>query len=395
MGVRSLIAALVAALTLASGAVAAAPDDLSPDPLDRAALLALPSVYRVEVTMHVEALRLRDGRRLAMPGTSRAFQEVGTAFAVAPGGWLVSAAHVADPDPAVMAGLAYQSRERARGRQVSDLAAREWVKETGARPVRGRVVERLVAQADAGGGSLRSSTFTPVEVERSPTADLAALRIDAPGAPALELDEAATIGTPVVTIGFGRGSSLDAPPRGDLEPEVRRGRLGRTGTLDPPDGPEREATVITVPVEPGDSGGPVVDARGHVRGVVILRDADGGVAERATEVRQLLQTIGVKPGEGASAARFRGAMEALWRFDFAGAQVGFTETLAAFGGHTLAGVERTRAQELAAGDYRLEGVRRGHGILLGLAVVAGVGAAVCAIALGRLLVGRRGDGRVR
>ncbi len=210
-------------------------------------------------------------------------------------------------------------------------------------------MRRLVSQADAGGGNRRSSTFTPVQVVPSPTADLAALRINAPGAPALRLDEAATIGTPVVTIGFGRGSALDGPRRGDLEPEVRRGRLGRTGTLEDDDGPEREATVITVPVEPGDSGGPVVDAQGRVRGVVILREAPGGVAERATEVRQLLESIGVTPAEGRAAAAFRGAMEDLWRFDFAGAQEGFTTTLAAFGGHTLAGVERTRAPGAGGG----------------------------------------------
>lgn len=392
---RSLIAALLACLALASPALAAPPDDLSRDPLDRAALLALPSVYRVEVTMHVDALKLRDGRRLGMPGPSRAFQEVGTAFAAAPGGWLISAAHVADPDPARIAALAYQSRERALGRQVTDAAARDWVTRTGAVAVRGRVVQRLISQADAGGGNLRSSTFMAVEVERSDAADLVAIRIAAPGAPALALNEAATIGTPVVTIGFGRGSSLDGPRRGDLEPEIRRGRLGRTGTLENDGGPQREATVIAVPVEPGDSGGPVVDAEGRVRGVVILRDDAGGVAERATEVRQLLEGIGVTPGEGAAAVRFREAMEAFWRFDFSAAQRGFAGTLAAFGGHTLAGAERTRAHELAAGDYRLEGVRRRQGSLFGLGVVAAVGALICAIALGRLLLGRDGGRRVR
>ena len=392
MGVRALVAViLLALLALAPPALAARPDDLSRDPLDRAALLALPSVYRVEVVVHVRGLRLKDGTVLAMPGTSGVFEEVGTAFAAAPGGWLVSAAHVAAPNPQRIALLAYQSRERVQGRQVTEVAAREWVERNGALPVAGRVVSRRVSQADAGGGHLRSSTYMPVEVRPSDSADLVALRIDAPGAPALRLDEAATVGTPVVTIGFGRGSSLDGPRPGDLEPEVRRGELGRTGTLEGDgDGPEREAMVITVPVEPGDSGAPVVDEDGRVRGVVVIRDADGGVAERATEVRQLLASIGVAPGEGAAAARFRTAMQDFWRFDFAGAQRGFAGTLAAFGGHTLAGVERSRAQELAAADYRLEGVRRPQRTLLALGIVAAVAALVCAIALGRLTLGRGG-----
>ena len=59
----ALTLALAALLAAAAGAAAAPPDDLSADPLDRGALLALPSVYRVEMTMHVEALRTADGRR--------------------------------------------------------------------------------------------------------------------------------------------------------------------------------------------------------------------------------------------------------------------------------------------------------------------------------------------
>ena len=91
---------------------------------------------------------------------------------------------------------------------------------------------------------------------------------------------------------------------------------------------------------------------------------------------------------------FRAAMEDFWGFDFAGAQRGFTATLAAFGAHTLAGVERRRAEELAAGDYRLEGVRRVRGVLLGVGVVAIVAALICAVALARPHAGapRRRDG---
>ena len=46
----------------------------------------------------MDGLRTRGGADGDAAGNARAFQEVGTAFAVAPGGWLVSAAHVADPD---------------------------------------------------------------------------------------------------------------------------------------------------------------------------------------------------------------------------------------------------------------------------------------------------------
>ena len=69
------------------------------------------------------------------------------------------------------------------------------------------------------------------------TADLALLHIGARGAPALELDEAASAGTPIATIGFGRGSTLDGERPGPLEPAIRRGVIRRTGLLGPEDDP--------------------------------------------------------------------------------------------------------------------------------------------------------------
>ena len=96
-----------------------------------------------------------------------------------------------------------------------------------------------------------------------------------------------------------------------------------------------------------------------MRGVVILRTENGGVAEQATEVRQLMEKHRRDALRGSDQPR---SSAARWPTSGSstspGAQKGFTATLAAFGGHTLAGVERRRAEELAAGDYRLEGVHR-------------------------------------
>ena len=131
----ALTLALAALLAAAAGAAAAPPDDLSADPLDRGALLALPSVYRVEMTMRVKALRTADGRRVPLPPEGRELEERGTAFAVAPGGWLVTAAHVAAPDDTTVARLAYQAKLAVAGRAHGDAEAAEWVREEGARPV--------------------------------------------------------------------------------------------------------------------------------------------------------------------------------------------------------------------------------------------------------------------
>jgi hypothetical protein len=394
---RALTALLLAAAALlgvVAGAAAAPPDDLSDDPLDRGVLLALPSLYRVEATLHVQALRTRDGRRVPIPAEGHEIRERGTAFAVAPGGWLVTARHVVAPDDETLARLAYQNRLAHMGRAHSDAVAERWVRETGARPVGARIDRIVVRQADAGEGSGRARTYAPTEPPiASDRADLALLRIHAPGAPALTLDESASIGTPVASLGFGSRGAFAEPERGDLEPAVRRGALGLTGLLEEDTPGQRQATLLTIPLEPGDSGGPVVDAAGNARGVAVIRTEDGGIAERATEVRQLLERAGVEPAPGRTAQLFRGAMDAFWDLDLAAAQRGLAATERAFPDHPLAPLEARRARELAAADFDLVGERRRQGFLLALGALAVAAALACAAGLARQ--GGRGRGSLR
>jgi hypothetical protein len=389
---RALLATLLAAAALgcaAAGAAAAPPDDLTDDPLERGALLALPSLYRVDMTLRVEALRTADGRRVPIPPEARDVEERGTAFAVAPRGWLVTAAHVAIPDDETAARLAYQNRLAVAGQPHADAVAEQWVERTGARPV-GTRLSLVVSQADAGQGGASSRTYVPTRIERSERADLALLHIDAPGAPALALDESASIGTPVATLGFGTGGAFSERPRGDLEPAGRRGQLARTGLLEKDTPDQRQAVLLTVPVQAGDSGGPVIDAEGNARGVVVIRRDEGGIAERATEVRQLLEAAGVDPSTGRSAELFREAMSAFWRLDLEAAQRGLAATLAAFPDHTLAEREAARARGLAAADFDLVGERRPQGFLLALGALAVVAALACGAGLARSW--RRGGG---
>ena len=393
---RALAALALTALALlgtAAGAAAAPPDDLSDDPLDRGALLALPSLYRVEATIHVEALRTRDGRRVPIPPQAHEIRERGTAFAVAPGGWLVTARHVVGCDDATLARLAYQNTLAHARRPHSDAVAELWVERTGARPVGARLVGLVVRQADAGEGAVGSRTYMPTRLEPSDRADLALLRINARGAPALALDESASIGTAVESLGFGTGGAFAEPARGALEPAIRRGALARTGLLEGDPQEQRQAILLTIPLEPGDSGAPVIDAAGNVRGVAVIRREDGGIAERATEVRQLLEQAGVEPGIGRSAQLFRGAMAAFWDLDMAAAQRGFAAAERAFPDHTLAAHEGLRARQLAAADFDLVGERRRQGFLLALGALAVAAAVACAIGLARQ--GGRGRGSLR
>src|SRR4051794_29531490 len=257
-----------------AGATSAVPSDLSADPLDRGVLLALPSVYRINTTIRVNALRLRNGDVLRMPTRGREIGEVGTGVGVTADGWVVTAAHVAAPAPETVARLAYQQREAFANRSHADeQTAIDWVERTGAVAVPGRVVSTVVTPARVGGASAGDVTFRGLETKRSDVADLALVRIHAPGAPAVPMEEARSTGTPVATIGFSGVDALltghgDAPAD---EPTIRLGAIRRTGLLEPETARERPGMSISAGVQSGDSGGPVVDADGALRGIVIQR----------------------------------------------------------------------------------------------------------------------------
>jgi S1-C subfamily serine protease len=97
-------------------------------------------------------------------------------------------------------------------------------------------------------------------------ADLALLKVNADKLPALPmvLNRDATLGDEVFTIGF---------PNVDLqgiEPKYTDGRISSLAGLH--DDPTRYQ--ISVPVQPGNSGGPLLDSNGRVVGVVVARISD-------------------------------------------------------------------------------------------------------------------------
>ena len=108
----------------------------------------------------------------------------------------------------------------------------------------------------------------------------------------------------------------------------------------------------------------MVDAQGHLRGIVTIKTETGGIAERATEVRQLLESNGLEPSAGVAAGSFREGMQALWRLDLPAAESGFDATLAAYPRHALAERERSRTRELEQSSFALSGAHRLRGGLL-------------------------------
>jgi hypothetical protein len=157
-----------------------------------------------------------------------------------------------------------------------------------------------------------------------------------------------------------------------------------SGTLDPGTARARTGFVVSAGVRSGDSGGPVVDATGAVRGIVIQRsDSGGGLAETATEVRELMRRQGLASQPGPAAEAFGTGMAALWRLDLEGAAGGFVRTLGADPSHALASRELARTRALGESRFALRAGDRRQGILLGVAALAIVAAAACAVALAR------------
>jgi hypothetical protein len=362
-----------------------ADEDLAGDPMARAAMIALPSIYRVDVTLSIPAVRTAAGEVIDVPHDG-VVAERGTATAVAPGGWLVSAAHLVDPNARTLARIGYQRWQTAQGVAVNDADARRWVTDSGAVAVGARVLAVRVSQADPGTGLPSPARWTGVVTRTAGDADLSLVRIRAPGAPALALEDTVSLGTPVITIGFGRHDAWDEPGRPAAQPAVRRGVLERTGALSDP---RRAATVVSTDVQGGDSGGPAVDADGRVRGIVVLRGEGGGIIEQVGAVRRLLEAEGRQPSEGPAGVAYRRALERLWALDVTAAERELAVVRRTFPEHTLAQTQALRAAGLADGTYVIESGPRHRTLLVGVAALALVLSLACAARLAWLSAAAR------
>ncbi|HMM48434.1 MAG TPA: trypsin-like peptidase domain-containing protein [Miltoncostaeaceae bacterium] len=344
----------------------AADEDLAGDRLARATMLALPSTYRVDVTLRIPRIRTRSGLVLEVP-RGDALSERGTATAVSPGGWLVSATHLVAPSARTMARIGYQQWQRAQGVTIGDAEARRWVEDSGAVAVGGRVLSLRVTQSEARGERHDPRHWTATVRRTATGADLSLLRIRAPEAPALALVDDLTAGTPVVSLGFGRADAWDDPSRPEGFPAVRHGRIERSGMLaDPP----RAATVVSMDVQHGDSGGPVVDDLGHLRGIVVLRGEGGGIMEQAGAVRALLAAQGIENDEGAVGSLYRRALARLWALDTADARTDLQRVRDLYPDHPAVEGQLARAADMSGAHYRLSGPARRRGVLLGVGILA-------------------------
>jgi hypothetical protein len=375
------MALLLFALLVPAGGVLAdvptgVPDALSPEPLERAALAAMPAVWKVEASTTMKGIRTKDGRVITLPPRARAVSREGTAFGVTPDGFLVSAAHVVRPTGDDLAEAAYFQYLAFAGRPHSAEIARKWVKDNEAVPWGIGAINLVMRPTAAGAASKEDRGITPRIVEVDEMRDIAVVKV--PGVsntPSIGLDRGLDRGTPIATLGFGAEDPFAQPQRGALVPAVRLGVIGETGEYQ--DNPLRIMTLISNDVQKGDSGGPAVDERGRVRGIVLIKRADGGGAMAPTEqIVRVLDRANVRAWEGRTQFLYRGALDRVARFDLKGAGADLRRTLASYPSHGLAAYELQRVRALESARLALAGEPwyRGGLVAAGLSalVIAGI-----------------------
>jgi hypothetical protein len=375
------MALLLFALLVPAGGVLAdvptgVPDPLSPEPLERAALAAMPAVWTVEASTTMKGIRTKDGRVITLPPRARAVSREGTAFGVTPDGFLVSAAHVVRPTGDDLAEAAYFQYLAFAGRPHSAEIARKWVKDNEAVPWGIGAINLVMRPTAAGAASKEDRGITPRIVEVDEMRDIAVVKV--PGVsntPSIGLDRGLDRGTPIGTLGFGAEDPFAQPQRGALVPAVRLGVIGETGEYQ--DNPLRIMTLISNDVQKGDSGGPAVDERGRVRGIVLIKRADGGGAMAPTEqIVRVLDRANVRAWEGRTQFLYRGALDRVARFDLKGAGADLRRTLASYPSHGLAAYELQRVRALESARLALAGEPwyRGGLVAAGLSalVIAGI-----------------------
>jgi len=387
---RSLLTPLMAALaTCALVAAPAAvadipsgvPDPLAADPLNRAALIAMPAVWRVEVTTSMTGLRTKDGAVITLPPRARNVSREGTAFAVTPDGYLVTALHVIQPTADDLAQAAYFQYLAFSGKPHGGAIATQWVKDNEATPVGLAPVQRVVRASAAGPAARTNRGAAPQVIETDELRDIAVIRVpNITDTPSIGLDRGLDPGTPVATLGFGDEDPFAEPQRGALVPAVRFGVIGETGETEK--NPLRSLTLISNEVQKGDSGGPAVDHNGRARGVVLIRRAAGGGAMAPTdEILRVLDRADIRGWEGRTQALYRDAIDRVTRFDLAGARADFRRTLASYPAHGLAAYEIAQLDQLKRARLSLAGEPWYRGGL----VAAGITALVIALILAGLL----------
>lgn len=358
---------LLALVLLApAGAVAASTDpsgvnDQAQTPLERAAFIALPATYQVNVTIRIRGIRT--GRQITP--LDRELNLEGAAFGVA-SEYLVTARHLVAPSNArLLDELGRDDLDPGTSRVLADPVESVTLWQASTERAATEATDAAPIRGDVGDATTRRLS--------DPLTDLALIRIADSAAPTLRLDDGASAGTEVAMLGFGGAGPLRAIPT------VRFGSLLGIPPVEGTDA--RPFVALDLPVALGDSGAPVVGATGRVHGVVLRRgggdDTDPSippVMARADAVRSLLRDAGVRNEESSATMTFRRGMEAFWRRDYA-------EAAEILGGLSspLARYQESHAGRLASARYTLTSTPSPRGVAISLGLAAALLAGMLAL----------------
>jgi S1-C subfamily serine protease len=370
--------ALALILAWPAQAFAAIPNGQTTDPLERGVLMALGSVYRVETTVSVAALRTSTGQLFPL-GPLHTVTELGTAFAVAPGGVLVTDAHVVSPSGASLAIIAAPLALAQHGMFGDQAAYEQWVQNNGVVPVGVRVLRVRVLRATANPHT--PATEVPAHLIRGSleqTDDLALLQIADHHVPALHLNQTDSIGTAAAVIGYGVATPTTLGLPTTTVPGIKTGHLGVLATVKWL--PGQQFTFIDSAIARGDSGGPAVDAKGDAHGIVRFKNpGGGGLLDQASPIFRLLTRLGISNTTGPIATDFATGMTDLWTHKLTEARDALTRTNGADKTHPLAAQELAVVTQLQHAPPAPAPSHWWRAFFLGLATLTGIAAALCAV----------------
>jgi S1-C subfamily serine protease len=369
-----LIASAVATLSLfPSLAVAQSAAPSAPSDVERAVTLASPGVVFIDTSVRIH-VRLIYQNANAVSGLGHldrnyAFDyATGSGFVVTPTGTVVTASHVVEPDRDSMRNYAanrlvlegfgydYPNANSSRfGRYTLPVGWQNVLLQQCYKAVACRFtitpIETVFSPVDIAQTQLPKGT--PARILTSTgfeNTDIAVLQVNGSNMPTVSLGETTAdlaTGDEVVALGF-PGTSRDSLQTGVTQPNKVFGHVSNIR-------PEGTSNLIEVDanIEPGMSGGPVIDGSGDVIGLIsftlLQSSGESGAKYLRTidDIKAALAAAGVTPARGPADTAFGDAMDLYWGNHFTAAVPELQKAVDLYPGHPLATEFLAQAQSKA------------------------------------------------
>jgi serine protease Do len=367
-GSFSRLLALVLSAALLSLTPAAAFAD-EPSSVEKTVALSSPGVVFMQTSVRLKA-RIQWRSYTTASGLSQATRtyrfdySTGSGFTVAPDGTIVTASHVVEPSR-------QQMRNYAANRLVLDSFDYTYDSPFTQYRVSDGYINRLLQQCYRGVACKIAVTplvnvYTGVQIADKKLAnamparvltstgfdatDVAVVKVDGTNMPTVPLAETADVqsGDEITAMGF-PGSARDLPT-GLTEPTKLFGQVSNVRSI----GSSKQIEV-DADLEPGMSGGPVVNAEGEVIGLTSYgRLQSSGQSAQSylrsvDDIRLAMNDAGVEASRGLVDTKFSSAMDLYWNDHYSAAIPVFQEVLNLQDGHPLATQYLAESQAEAGG----------------------------------------------